>query len=111
LENWKGPRLRFWLRKIERLDEASATDDRRTGKRELEGPTGGKGASPGSRRRNRREPAEPEGRETSIKKDGNRSPVTGGQQQRAENRVQLERPRRICSPPSAEFRYFYGEEA
>jgi hypothetical protein len=37
--------------------------------------------------------------------------VTGGQQQRAENRVKLERPRRICSPPSAEFRYFYGEEA
>jgi len=72
------------------LEEASATDDRRTGRRELEGPTG---------------------QETSIKNRGNRSPVTGGQQQRAENRVKLERPRRICSPPSAEFRYFYGEEA
>jgi hypothetical protein len=106
-ENQKGLRLR----KIERLEEASATDDRRTGKRKLEGPTGGKGASPGSRRRNRCEPVEPEGRKTSIKKDGYRSPVTGGQQQRAENRVKLERPRRICSPPSAEFRYFYGEEA
>jgi hypothetical protein len=46
LENRKGLRLR----KIERLEEASATDDRRTGKRELEGPTGGKDASPGSRR-------------------------------------------------------------
>jgi len=47
----------------------------------------------------------------SIKKGGIRSPATGGQQQRAENRVKLERLRRICSPPSAEFRYFYGEEA
>jgi len=37
--------------------------------------------------------------------------VTGDQQQRAENWMKLERPRRICSPPSAEFRYFYGEEA
>jgi hypothetical protein len=46
LENRKGLRLR----KIERLEEASATDDRRTGKRELEGPTGGTDASPGSRR-------------------------------------------------------------
>jgi len=79
-ENWKGLRLR----KIGRLEGASAQEDRKV-----------------ERRHNL----------ASIKKGGSRRPVTGGQQQRAENRVKLERPRRICSPPSAEFRYFYGEEA
>ncbi len=57
LENRKGLRPR----KIKRLEEASATDNRRTGKCKLEGSAGGKDASPGSRRENRREPVEPEG--------------------------------------------------
>jgi len=66
------------------LDGASAAEDRRIGKRKLEGPEGGEGASLGSRRRNWREPAESEGRKTSIKKDGSRRPVIGDQPQRAE---------------------------
>jgi len=79
-----GDQKELRLRKIERLEEASATEDRRTGKRELEGTVGGQGASPGSRRRNRCEPEESKGRKTSRKKDGSRRPVTGDQAQRAE---------------------------
>jgi len=114
-EDWKTGKG-FGSERSKRLEEASATEDRRNGKRELEGPIRRKGRKPGkpatkagASQRSRK--AERCHSLASIKKGGNRRPVSGGQQQRAENRVELERPRRICSPPSAEFRYFYGEEA
>ena len=125
-EDWKGLRFRkigrlegasaqesrkirqsFGSGRSKRLEGASATENRRTGRRELEGPRGGKGASPGSRRESRRKPAEPKGRETSIKKGGSRRPATGGQKQRPVNRTKLGRPRRYCSTPLVEFRNFY----
>ena len=74
---------------VDRSGRASARKDREVAKQlrlvRTDGPEGGKGASPGSRRRNWREPDESEGRKTSIKKDGSRSPVTGDQEQRAED--------------------------
>ena len=101
-------RLRLW-----NVGAGSDSGRRRSGveRREPEDRNGDRSAHSGNRHRRTRKRAELRGRKTSINKAGVEDPRPEPRRRELRNRTELERPWRICSPPKAEFQYFYtGEE-